>query len=555
MGESFEIGRFTRDLFSLKDLWDCVMHETLGLQFAVCSWRQVPSTDGLSDVNEDNISQEVVLENGSGSEGEIDQPNRGTTFTLGEDGRIKLEVGQLFKNATHFRQILLEYSIQEGFRLKRIRNERKRITNGCKAEGCQWRVHGSPTYDGITYMLKTLRPKHDCLSVVKNKDITARWLRKRFETLIKDNPDMNIRVLASIVLRNIGVYVPDHTLYRAKRFALKIGDKDHKESYNKLYRYGGIIIERNPGSYVKLSTISYDPNLNVPIPLEYWTVHAFDTITKTDHNTNNVVEVFNGWLNKYRAQPLLTMMENVRRKFMKRMQDRYEAAMSWEGNIPPKINKLLQKTQQKGRYLDPLRCDQLEFEVVYGTRQFVVKLDDQTCQCEIWAVSGIPCKHAMACITRMRQNVEDYVHEYLKKPAYLKTYSNAIHAIPDESLWPEVEHGTVLPPLKMRRSSRPRLSRRRGVTEPARVKRSMGFRCSKCQEVGHNSRTYKVPVQGSRTEVLWFSSSQEGTSSQGHAGNAHLTSQNLMLNAPQQPQSSQGTQGGTQRAQNWTTID
>ncbi|KAK0575955.1 hypothetical protein LWI29_009574 [Acer saccharum] len=474
--------------------------------------------DGLSDVNEDNISQEVVLENGSGSEGEIDQPNRGTTFTLGEDGRIKLEY---------------------------------------------------------------------------------------------------------------------HTLYRAKRFALKIGDKDQKESYNKLYRYGGIIIERNPGSYAKLSMISYDPNLNVlvhfhrfylsfyaqkkgyldgcrpflgldgchlkgpyegillcavaieanswvfpialgvveiesldswtwfiqllyehvgmheqrkvcfmsdqqkgiipaldaiwpnhhtrfcgrhilqnlmstfkveylrelfwlaarssnltdfvkamaeikeisepahqyllKIPLEYWTVHAFDTITKTDHNTNNVVDAFNGWLNKYRAQPLLTMMEN--------------------------------KTQQKGRYLDPLRCDQWEFEVVDGTRQFVVKLDDQTCQCGIWAVSGIPCKHAMACITRMRQNVEDYVHEYLKKLAYLKTYSNAIHAISDESLWPEVEHGTVLPPLKRRRSGRSRLSRRRGVTEPARVKRSMGFRCSKCQEVGYNSRTCKAPVQRSRTEV------------------------------------------------------
>ncbi|KAK0598843.1 hypothetical protein LWI29_038544 [Acer saccharum] len=188
------------------------------------------------------------------------------------------------------------------------------------------------------------------------------------------------------------------------------------------------------------------------IPLEYWTVYAFDTITKTNHNTNNVVEAFNGWLNKYRAQPLLTMMEN-------------------------------------------------EFEVVDGTRQFVVKLDDRTCQCGIWTVFGIPCEHDMACITRMRQNVEDYVHEYLKKPAYLKTYSNAIHAIPNESLWHEVEHRTVLPPLKRRRSGRPRLSRRRGVIEPARVKRSMGFRCSKCQEVGHNSRTCKAPVQGLRTEV------------------------------------------------------
>ncbi|TXG69601.1 hypothetical protein EZV62_004536 [Acer yangbiense] len=477
MGESFEIGRFTRDLFNLKDLWDCVMHGTLGLQFAVGDkyHQQVPipwngglreiqtdsdlmdvlalfeqnnvnkihfnveyisvnvvmpsdsddqssyndrdmddgnvmdddnELDGLSDVNEDNISQEVVLENGSGSEGEIDQPNRGTTFTLGEDGRIKLEVDQLFKNATHFRQILLEYSIQEGFRIKRIRNERKRITNGCKVKGCQLRVHGSPTYDGITYMLKTLKPKRDCLSVVKNKDITARWLGKRFETLIKDNPDMNIRVLASIVLRNIRVYVPDHTLYRAKRFALKIGDKDHKESYNKIYRYAASLLKGIQ---------------------EYWTVHAFDTITKTNHNTNNVVEAFNGWLNKYRAQPLLTMMEN----------------------------------------------------------------------------------HDMACITRMRQNVEDYVHEYLKKPAYLKTFP-----------MPYMQFLMKVYGMRLNMELF-------ATTEEEEIW------CSKCQEVGHNSRTCKAPVQGSRTEVIWFSSSQEGTSSQGHAGNAHLTSQNLMLNAPQ----------------------
>ncbi|KAI9174090.1 hypothetical protein LWI28_011814 [Acer negundo] len=215
-----------------------------------------------------------------------------------------------------------------------------------------------------------------------------------FETLNKDNPDMNIRVLTSIVLRNIGVYGPDHTLHRAKRFALKIGDE---KSYNKLYRHGGIIIERNPGSNAKLSMISY---------------HL-----------------------------LLTLMQNVRRNFMKRMQDRYEVAMSWEGNIPHKINELL------------------------------------------GSVAIVPCKHAMACITRIRQNVEDYMHEYIKKPAYLKIYSNSIHAIPDESLWPEVEHGTVLPPLRRRRSSRPRLSRRRGITEPSRVKRSIGFICSKCQKV------------------------------------------------------------------------
>ncbi|KAK2649460.1 hypothetical protein Ddye_016949 [Dipteronia dyeriana] len=60
------------------------------------------------------------------------------------------------------------------------------------------------------------------------------------------------------------------------------------------------------------------------IPLENWAVHAFDSTCKIYHNTNNVVEAFNGWMNKYHALPRLTMMERVIRKFMKRIRDRYE---------------------------------------------------------------------------------------------------------------------------------------------------------------------------------------------------------------------------------------
>ncbi|KAK2654448.1 hypothetical protein Ddye_014304 [Dipteronia dyeriana] len=53
------------------------------------------------------------------------------------------------------------------------------------------------------------------------------------------------------------------------------------------------------------------------IPLESWTIHKFDTICKTDHNTNSVVEAFNSWLNKFRTLPMLTLMEKVRQKIMK----------------------------------------------------------------------------------------------------------------------------------------------------------------------------------------------------------------------------------------------
>jgi hypothetical protein len=178
---------------------------------------------------------------------------------------------------------------------------------------------------------------------------------------------------------------------------------------------------------------------------------------------------------------MLTILETVRRKLMKCIHERFEVAMHWESNIPPAVNKKLQEAQKKGRYLDPLRCGEWEFEVVDENRRFVVKLNERTCDYGIWAISGLPCKHAMACITKKRDDVKEYVHHYLKKPAYLRTYANVIHALLDENSWPNVQYKTMLPPIIKRKAGRPRLSRRRGATEPARVQRSVGSRCSKCQ--------------------------------------------------------------------------
>ncbi|KAL5735084.1 hypothetical protein ACOSP7_032945 [Xanthoceras sorbifolium] len=152
----------------------------------------------------------------------------------------------------------------EGFMLNRIKNESRRITFGCATQGCPWRVHGSPTYDRVTFMLKTLRNEHTCLAVTKNRDVRAPWLGKKFQGVIQENPGMSIRILHSIVLRTCGLDVPDHTLYRAKNYALCIEEKEHIRSYNMLYRYAEVIHERNPGSCVKINTININPDPKIP---------------------------------------------------------------------------------------------------------------------------------------------------------------------------------------------------------------------------------------------------------------------------------------------------
>ncbi|TXG66487.1 hypothetical protein EZV62_007762 [Acer yangbiense] len=352
-------------------------------------------------------------------------------------------------------------------------NERSRITSWCEVKGCSWRVHGSLTYDRVIYMLKTHTDNHNCLAVPKNRDVTSVWLGKIFETFIKENPYTNIKVLGAIILRQCKVIVPDHTLYRAKKYVLKIREEDHKQSYNKLYSYGHIILERNLGSYVKLSTSRYNPNPQVPTNFQRFYL---------SFQAQNVVYLqrcrpfigLDGCHLKGLYEGILlcaiAMDANYRVYMVALGVIEIDCLDSWRWFLDllhPYVGlyESREKAQKQGRYLEPLRCGEYEFEIIDWNRQFVVELDKRTCQCGIWVISGVPCKHVMACITKKRDNVEDCMDDYLKKATYLKTYSNNIHAIPDENLWPNGEFEIVLQPVKRMRAGRLRLSRRKGSNE------------------------------------------------------------------------------------------
>ena len=133
-----------------------------------------------------------------------------------------------------------------------------------------------------------------------------------------------------------------------------------------------------------------------------------------------------------------------------------------------------------------------EFEIWEEGTTYVVNLRNGTCDCRVWAVSGIPCKHALTCIFHNRENPENYCHPYLTTEAYMRTYSDMIHPLPDESSWSDVEHETVEPPYRKRMPGRPKKCRRREPDEPVPHnihKRSTTLRCCVCKEFGHNKRT------------------------------------------------------------------
>ncbi|KAL5840411.1 hypothetical protein ACOSQ4_013019 [Xanthoceras sorbifolium] len=111
------------------------------------------------------------------------------------------------------------------------------------------------------------------------------------------------------------------------------------------------------------------------------------------------------------------------------------------------MNKLAER-QEQARYVDVLCASEHEFEVKDDLKFCIVNLNTHSCDCGLWEVSRISCKHALAVITAKRLEMADFVDKSLSKEAYMKTYGCVIHPIPYQFLWPTVRTGTVLPPLK-----------------------------------------------------------------------------------------------------------
>ena len=218
---------------------------------------------------------------------------------------------------------------------------------------------------------------------------------------------------------------------------------------------------------------------------------------KCDHVTNNFTESFNAWIGKLKEKPILTLVDGLRRKFMKKMHKRYQKGCTLTGHITPRIVQKLKEIGQASRKCEMHMVSEDTFEVGDMDRTYVVNLRQRICDCGAFQISGIPCKHAALGVMYKREKLENYCEVWFTKDMYLKTYSHLIHPIPDVKRWPsmpEVLPTTVLPPPLRRAPGRPRVNRRREADETActaQAKRSNTLKCGNCGAFGHNKRTCK----------------------------------------------------------------
>ncbi|KAK2653042.1 hypothetical protein Ddye_012898 [Dipteronia dyeriana] len=141
------------------------------------------------------------------------------------------------------------------------------------------------------------------------------------------------------------------------------------------------------------------------------------------------------------------------------------------------FKKKLSDRQDDARFKRVLCASDKKFKVKEDVNFYIINLETQSYDCKLWKLSGLPCKHVMAVITTTRNNPSGFVHPYLKKDAYLRTYNRVIQLILDQEQWPHIEHNTILPPVKKRKPGGPKKNRKMAPEETRKFKISGGVKC------------------------------------------------------------------------------
>ncbi|KAL2920993.1 Filamentous hemagglutinin [Bienertia sinuspersici] len=240
------------------------------------------------------------------------------------------------------------------------------------------------------------------------------------------------------------------------------------------------------------------------IPKEHWARHKFNTYSKSNLLLNNICETFNGVIRAARDKPIITCMEWIRKYVMKRNFQKLQSLDKVKTSYMPYIEGQFKWISAEAQHCYPTQCSLHEWEVEHNGDCLVVNLENWSCDCGKWSLTGIPCPHAYACIRLRREKPETYVHHYYSKSMYLEAYKVNVRAMPGIKHWEQ--HDDVVKPLPPKHRVQPgRPSKKKRKKDAAELEEGKYVKrprrqntCKKCGTQGHtkkNCQNLTLPPQ------------------------------------------------------------
>lgn len=120
----------------------------------------------------------------------------------------------------------------------------------------------------------------------------------------------------------------------------------------------------------------------------------------------------------------------------------------------------------KATYCVPYKSAEVNYEVAYPYgEKYVVNIEERTCSCRKWDLTGVPCYHAISALWVAMKDPFEYVDDCYSMKTHLKCYEPAILSLNEEQDWEDVNAQPPLPPIYGKASGRPKKHRRKSANE------------------------------------------------------------------------------------------
>ena len=240
---------------------------------------------------------------------------------------------------------------------------------------------------------------------------------------------------------------------------------------------------------------------------EHWSRAFFRLGSNCDSVDNNMCESFNNSIMDARFYPVISMNEAIRKKVMVIIQENRAKVEKWAGTICPNIFKKLKMNIERSGKCIVLWNGEHGFEVQENEdRRYTVNLQEWSCSCRYWQLSGLPCCHAISCIYKASKELEDYIAPCFTIVEYLKTYQHVLQPVEGPANWPISDMPRPHPPAFVKMPGRPKTQRRREEGEQPKgtklTRVGIKMSCRLCKKTDHNARRCpKNPEAGNKVNA------------------------------------------------------
>ncbi|CAM8937193.1 unnamed protein product [Rhodiola kirilowii] len=224
---------------------------------------------------------------------------------------------------------------------------------------------------------------------------------------------------------------------------------------------------------------------------KHWANALFEG-ARYNHLTANFGQEFYSWVAEAREMTITQIVDILRGKIMEAIYERRLESMQWMSMLTPSMEDRLHKETAVAETLHvSLLCGNT-YQVRGNESDEVVDIEQYSCSCRGWHLTGLPCSHAIAVLKSTFGSLYNYCSGFFTVESYRLTYAESIQPVPNVDI-PSADESnpetvvTVTPPSCKRPRGRPKIKQ----DETIDIKRQM--QCSKCKSFGHNKRKCQVP--------------------------------------------------------------